>query len=232
MMMDIFSSFDPHIYSISSSVPSILFWILSTASIFILHTTFWVQPNRVFWMISIFTNVIFAQSMRTSTIKSKGFTNFITSLFLLLTITNLSGLIPYMFSSSSHLFFTFTLGLPLWLSIVLSSFTYSPISWMAHLLPSGAPWWLNPFLILIETMSIILRPITLSFRLTANMSAGHIVLSLLGSFASSLIFTAPTTFILLMITQILYMTFEIGICLIQAYIFCLLLTLYMDEHTN
>lgn len=85
---------------------------------------------------------------------------------------------------------------------------------------------------LIETVRIIVRPVTLSVRLVANIRAGHIVLRLIGIYASSYLFISLANFILLLLVQIFYIIFEIGICVIQAYIFCLLLTLYADDHTR
>lgn len=89
---------------------------------------------------------------------------------------------------------------------------------------------MNPFLVLIETIRILVRPITLSVRLIANIRAGHIVLRLIGIYASSFVFISGVSFFLLLIVQFMYIVFEMGICLIQAYIFCLLLTLYADDH--
>jgi len=103
---------------------------------------------------------------------------------------------------------------------------------MAGLLPGGAPDWLNPFLVIVETISIVVRPITLSVRLVANIRAGHIVLRLIGIYASSYIFISTARFVTLLGIQVGYIMFEMGICIIQGYIFCLLITLYADDHTN
>ena len=142
------------------------------------------------------------------------------------------GLLPYSFRYSSHIVFSLIFGLPLWLSLIMSRFNNSPKAFIGGLLPAGAPRWLNPFLVLVETISIVVRPVTLSVRLVANMRAGHIVLSLIGIYASVYIFLSYRAFILLLFIQIFYIIFEIGICLIQAYIFCLLLRLYADDHTH
>ncbi|WP_459468053.1 F0F1 ATP synthase subunit A, partial [Erwinia amylovora] len=95
----------------------------------------------------------------------------------------------------------------------------------------GAPAPLNPFLVIIETVSIFVRPITLSVRLTANIRAGHIVLTLIGNYLTASLFTSSIITIAAFITiQIFYTIFEFGIRMIQAYIFSLLITLYSDEH--
>lgn len=103
---------------------------------------------------------------------------------------------------------------------------------IAHLLPDGAPDWLNPFLVLIETSRVIVRPLTLSFRLAANIRAGHIVLGLIRIYSAAALLTSYGAFLSLLATTIFYIIFEIAICLIQAYIFCLLLSLYANDHAH
>jgi len=122
--------------------------------------------------------------------------------------------------------------MPLWLAIILSTFAKSIQKSIAHLLPDGAPDWLNPFLVLIETTRVTVRPITLSFRLAANMRAGHIVLRLIGIYCATAWFTSIIGLISLVLTTVGYILFEVAICLIQAYIFCLLLSLYSDDHAH
>jgi ATP synthase subunit 6 len=110
---------------------------------------------------------------------------------------------------------------------------FNPTSVIAGLLPMGAPAPLNPFLVVIETVSILVRPVTLSVRLTANISAGHIVLTLIGNYLTARFFLSSVFSILLLaLIQVFYTIFEFGISLIQAYIFCLLITLYSDEHPH
>uniref|UniRef100_UPI0030E3AF11 ATP synthase F0 subunit 6 n=1 Tax=Pilargis verrucosa TaxID=1818081 RepID=UPI0030E3AF11 len=232
MLMDIFSSFDPHTNYIYSSISPMLFWMLTSLSILLLHPSFWINPSRTFWMTSTSVEIMFSQATRTLGVHIKGFSLIVITLFILLITSNLLGLIPYTFSPTSHLFMTFSIGLPMWLSLIISSVFLAPKTFLASLLPAGAPAWLSPALVIIETVSIMVRPITLSFRLAANMSAGHIVLGLMGMAASSIMFSSTTTFSMLMLIQVIYTLFEIGICLIQAYIFCLLLTLYADDHPH
>lgn len=102
---------------------------------------------------------------------------------------------------------------------------------VAALLPAGAPPALSPFLVLVETVSLLVRPITLSVRLAANMSAGHIVLGLVGNYFAGACFRSSSVFILALV-QVFYSIFEFAICAVQGYIFCLLLVLYSDEHSR
>jgi F-type H+-transporting ATPase subunit a len=96
------------------------------------------------------------------------------------------------------------------------------------LAPSGAPGALMPFLILIETISILIRPITLTVRLVANISAGHIILALLANVLSSSLGIFSWSACVAII--IFYYLFEIFVSFIQAYIFTLLIRLYITEH--
>ena len=232
MLTDIFSSFDPDINSIIISLPSPIFWLLNLRCIFVFFSNFWIAPNSIIQLTSQIKNVIQEQTSRTSGKHLKGLGTVLTAVFILIISRNIIGLFPYVFRTRRHLFFTISLAIPLWLRLIISSIFTSPTRFIAGILPGGAPDWLNPFLALVESISILLRPITLSFRLAANISAGHIALGLIGIYSATALITSTSNFILLIIIQIFYIIFELGICLIQAYIFCLLLSLYADDHTT
>lgn len=232
MLIDIFSSFDPATNSFFN-ISSISFWFFNSLLIIIIHPLIWMLPNRLSWSSYLFARIIHDQSSRTFTNNLKGLSLIFTSLFIFIIFINFSGILPYMFSSTSHLLFTLSFGLPLWLALIISGALTSPSDTLANLLPGGAPSWLNPFLTLIETTRICVRPITLSFRLAANIRAGHIVLTLISVYLVFAIFKlGPLSLSILFLIQTGYSIFEFGICLIQAYIFCLLLTLYRDDHPN
>nr|QJF73050.1 ATP synthase F0 subunit 6 [Charonia tritonis] len=231
MLVDIFSSFDDNNQVFMSLY--ILMWVFSLSSIIIFSSTYWVMSPRWMNLIMLFKDTVSSQIFRSFGLNMGGFINVITALFLFLIFMNLSGLIPYVFSPTSHLAVSLSLGLPLWLSLIISAVFFNPSSVIAGLLPMGAPAPLNPFLVIIETVSIMVRPITLSVRLTANMSAGHIVLTLIGNYLTASFFMSSIfSMIMLLSIQVLYTIFEFGISLIQAYIFCLLITLYSDEHPH
>nr|AOY34914.1 ATP synthase F0 subunit 6 [Charonia lampas] len=231
MLVDIFSSFDDNNQVFMSLY--ILMWIFSLSSIIIFSSTYWIMSPRWVSLIMTFKDTVSSQIFRSFGLNMGGFINVITGLFLFLIFMNLSGLIPYVFSPTSHLAVSLSLGLPLWLSLIISAIFFNPSSVVAGLLPMGAPAPLNPFLVIIETVSIMVRPITLSVRLTANMSAGHIVLTLIGNYLTTSFFVSSIfSMIMLLSIQVLYTIFEFGISLIQAYIFCLLITLYSDEHPH
>nr|YP_009169450.1 ATP synthase F0 subunit 6 [Galeodea echinophora]AKL90647.1 ATP synthase F0 subunit 6 [Galeodea echinophora] len=231
MLVDIFSSFDDNNQVFMSLY--ILMWVFSLSTIIIFSSTYWTMSPRWVSLILIFKDTVSSQIFRSFGLNMGGFINIISGLFLFLIFMNLSGLIPYVFSPTSHLAVSLSLGLPLWLSLIISAIFLNPSSVIAGLLPMGAPAPLNPFLVIIETVSIMVRPITLSVRLTANMSAGHIVLTLIGNYLTTSFFMSSIfSMIMLLSIQVFYTIFEFGIGLIQAYIFCLLITLYSDEHPH
>lgn len=230
MILDIFSSFDPGTSRLNNLISPLLFWIVSCASILLFFLNLWVTPSNLSICINSVINVINDQGTRTHGFHVKGFNRFIVALFIIIININLIGLLPAVFRYSSHLLFTLRFGLPLWLSLIISAIIFNTSRWVAGLLPGGAPHWLNPFLVMIETIRILVRPLTLSFRLAANISAGHIVLTLIGSYCAASIFSSLTRLAFLLSIQVGYIIFELGICLIQRYIFCLLLRLYRDDH--
>lgn len=231
MIPDIFSSFDPYIFNTIFPTNS-LFLIANTLIILLIQSSFWVINSRASTLKSPIKGTIFTQLSRTSGLHLKGLSTPLSCIFFLLIIINLIGLIPYTFSTSSHLIFTLSLGLPIWLRMIISRFAHRPKKSTAHFLPDGAPDWLNPFLVLIETTRVLVRPLTLSFRLAANIRAGHIVLRLMGIYCASAWFSSILNTALLTLTTLGYILFEVAICLIQAYIFCLLLSLYSDDHAH
>nr|QBM10931.1 ATP synthase F0 subunit 6 [Onustus exutus] len=211
----------------------ILMWLFCLGTILVFSSSYWVMNPRWNSVMMVFKDTVSSQIFRSFGFNLGGFINIITGLFLFLILMNLSGLIPYVFSPTSHLAVSLSLGLPLWLSLIVSALFFNLSSVVAGLLPMGAPAPLNPFLVVIETVSIMVRPITLSVRLTANMSAGHIVLTLIGNYLTASFFISSVfSMLFLVMIQVFYTIFEFGIALIQAYIFCLLITLYSDEHPH
>jgi len=96
----------------------------------------------------------------------------------------------------------------------------------SHLTPQGTPFILIPFMVLIETIRLIIRPITLAIRLTANIIAGHLLISLIGSSGQSLRIIALS---IILRVQIFLIILEIAVAFIQSYVFTILRTLYRSE---
>nr|QDI93898.1 ATP synthase F0 subunit 6 [Tuxedo drakei] len=221
MMTNLFSTFDP-----STSMKSSLNWTSTFIGLTIMPMMYWVIPSRVNMMFKILFNNLYKEFKNLLGSKSKGFNLLIISLFMFILFNNLMGLMPYIFTSSSHLTFTLALALPLWLSMMMFGWVNKTQEMFAHMIPNGTPPMLMPFMVLIETISNLIRPGSLAVRLTANMIAGHLLMSLLGNNmteANMLIMS------MIMSVQVILMLFETAVSMIQAYVFSVLTTLYSSE---
>nr|QTH79279.1 ATP synthase F0 subunit 6 [Monolepta hieroglyphica] len=222
MMMNLFSSFDP-----SSNFNLSMNWMSTMIGLLIIPPMFWLIPSRMnmIWMKIIIT---LHKEFKTllGNYKSQGSTLIFISLFSIILFNNFLGLFPYIFTSTSHMTMTLSLALPLWLSFMIYGWINNTIHMLAHLVPQGTPPILMPFMVCIETISNIIRPSTLAIRLSANMIAGHLLMTLLGN-------TGPMMNLLmlniLIITQILLLTLETAVSMIQSYVFAVLSTLYSSE---
>nr|WOC30363.1 ATP synthase F0 subunit 6 [Eodorcadion gorbunovi] len=222
MMMNLFSSFDP-----STNINLSLNWVSTLIGLLIIPMSFWLIPSRlsILWL-----NIIFTLHKEFKILiglnKAQGSTLIFISLFSLILFNNFLGLFPYIFTSTSHMTLTLTLALPLWLSFMLYGWINNTIHMFAHLVPQGTPPILMPFMVCIETISNIIRPGTLAVRLSANMIAGHLLMTLLGN-------TGPMLSLILInfliITQILLLILESAVSIIQSYVFAILSTLYSSE---
>nr|WIM35479.1 ATP synthase F0 subunit 6 [Rhinochimaera atlantica] len=153
------------------------------------------------------------------------------SLMLLLMTLNLLGLLPYTFTPTTQLSLNLGLAVPLWLATVLVGMINQPTTSLGHLLPEGTPAPLIPMLIIIETISLMIRPIALAVRLTANLTAGHLLMQLIATAAFVLMNSMPMVAMLTSLVLFLLTLLEVAVALIQAYVFVLLLSLYLQENT-
>lgn len=149
-------------------------------------------------------------------------------MFIFILVNNLLGLTPFTYTLTRNLLTVRRLGVLIWLGLLISGFLKFPKIVLAHLAPRGAPLALQPLLVIIELVRILIRPLTLTVRLVANISAGHIVLGLIANTLRALVTRSYLPILLGII--ILYNLFEFFVGAIQAYIFTLLLTLYSSEH--
>nr|BAF51860.1 ATPase subunit 6 [Macrorhamphosodes uradoi] len=152
------------------------------------------------------------------------------SLMLFLLTLNLLGLLPYTFTPTTQLSLNMGLAVPLWLATVIIGMRNQPTIALGHLLPEGTPTPLIPVLIIIETISLFIRPLALGVRLTANLTAGHLLIQLIATAAFVLLPLMPTVAILTAALLFLLTLLEIAVAMIQAYVFVLLLSLYLQEN--
>ncbi|YP_009122442.1 ATP synthase F0 subunit 6 (mitochondrion) [Sander lucioperca] len=154
----------------------------------------------------------------------------LTSLMIFLITLNMLGLLPYTFTPTTQLSLNLGLAVPLWLATVLIGMRNQPTHALGHLLPEGTPGPLIPVLIIIETISLFIRPLALGVRLTANLTAGHLLIQLIATAAFVLLPLMPMVAILTSTVLVLLTLLEVAVAMIQAYVFVLLLSLYLQEN--
>nr|WGM81678.1 ATP synthase F0 subunit 6 [Mastigias papua] len=155
---------------------------------------------------------------------------FIFSLFLLLTLLNLLGLFPYVFTVGTHIIITFGISLSILIAVTILGVKNFKFDFFSMLMPQGAPMGLAPLLVLIETASYLSRAISLGVRLAANLSAGHLLFAILASFSYKMLINGMLFLSLFPIGIMVFITvLEIAVAMIQAYVFCLLTTIYLED---
>nr|YP_001994306.1 ATP synthase F0 subunit 6 [Maulisia mauli]WNH24114.1 ATP synthase F0 subunit 6 [Maulisia argipalla]BAG49402.1 ATPase subunits 6 [Maulisia mauli] len=154
----------------------------------------------------------------------------LTSLMVFLITLNMLGLLPYTFTPTTQLSLNMGLAVPLWLATIIIGMRNQPTTALGHLLPEGTPVPLIPMLIIIETISLFIRPLALGVRLTANLTAGHLLIQLIATAAFVLLPMMPTVALLTATVLFLLTLLEVAVAMIQAYVFVLLLTLYLQEN--
>nr|YP_009227815.1 ATP synthase F0 subunit 6 [Gynaephora aureata]AIC83197.1 ATP synthase F0 subunit 6 [Gynaephora aureata] len=223
MMSNLFSIFDPSTNQFNLS----LNWLSTLLGFLFIPYSFWLLPNRYMYLwnqILIKLHNEFKTLLKNNYFK--GPTLIFTSMFYFIMFNNFLGLFPYIFTSTSHLTLSLSISLPLWLSFMIYGWINNYNHMFIHMIPQGTPMILMPFMVLIETISNIIRPSTLSIRLTANMIAGHLLLTLLSSTSSNMNYYLISLMILF---QILLLILESAVTIIQSYVIAILSTLYSSE---
>nr|WAM61654.1 ATP synthase F0 subunit 6 [Neptis soma] len=223
MMNNLFSIFDPSTNLFNLSIN----WISTLIGLMFIPYSFWLIPNRHFILWNFISNKLHNEFKTLLGPNSfNGSTFIFISLFFFILFNNFLGLFPYIFTSTSHLNISLSLSLTLWLSFMIYGWINNTQHMFIHMIPQGTPTILMPFMVLIETISNIIRPGTLAVRLTANMIAGHLLLTLLSSTGINM---PNYLVIILILIQILLLILESAVAVIQAYVITILSTLYSSE---
>nr|QUA10463.1 ATP synthase F0 subunit 6 [Symposiachrus bimaculatus]QUA11308.1 ATP synthase F0 subunit 6 [Symposiachrus trivirgatus] len=189
----------------------------------------WVT-NRLSTLQLWFINLVTKQLMMPLNKKGHKWALILTSLMIFLLLINLLGLLPYTFTPTTQLSMNLALAFPLWLATLLTGLRNQPSASLGHLLPEGTPTPLIPALIMIETTSLLIRPLALGVRLTANLTAGHLLIQLISTATTALLSTMPVVSLLTLLVLFLLTILEVAVAMIQAYVFVLLLSLYLQEN--
>nr|YP_010478402.1 ATP synthase F0 subunit 6 [Nesophrosyne maritima]UVI59846.1 ATP synthase F0 subunit 6 [Nesophrosyne maritima] len=216
MMLNLFSVFDPSTGFCSLNWLSVMLFLF-------MPTPFWKTPSKLMSTImSTNMKIMYEIIMH---MKSSKPSILLVSMFMFMLTMNVMGLLPYVFTSPAHISCSLAIALSMWMSLMLYGWINHTNKMFVHLLPIGTPTLLMPFMVLIESISNLIRPGSLAVRLTANMIAGHLLMSLLGS---NLILNLPLMMVMMWLFMGLMM-FELAVAFIQAYVFMTLSTLYSSE---
>nr|UAT98543.1 ATP synthase F0 subunit 6 [Neoalcathous huangshanana] len=215
MMTSLFSTFDPTTNIIQMN------WIIMLTTMFMLPKWFWIKKSRWNKLMKMMEKKLTGE-FKTMT-HHKEMMILSISTFVMIMMMNIMGLFPYIFTATSHLSVSLSIALPMWFMLNIYGWMKYTNNMFKHMLPSGTPMMISPMMIMIETIGNVIRPISLSVRLTANMIAGHLLMTLLGNTASTekMLITMPL--------QMMLMAFESSISIIQAYVMSTLITLYSSE---
>nr|YP_010757417.1 ATP synthase F0 subunit 6 [Aconurella sibirica]WEU77760.1 ATP synthase F0 subunit 6 [Aconurella sibirica] len=216
MIMNLFSVFDPTTGNLS------LNW-MSMLLVMILPSPYWNVPSKSMILILMVLKSLAKEIiMHINKIEP---TVLFLSMFTFILINNMMGLVPYVFTASAHLTFSLAIALTIWMSLMIFGWLKKTNNMFIHLVPVGTPYPLMPFMVMIESISNFIRPGSLAVRLSANMIAGHLLMTLLGNNLSNNFFNM----MLIMWLFMGLMMFELAVAFIQSYVFMTLSALYSSE---
>nr|AHA52455.1 ATP synthase F0 subunit 6 [Acanthormius sp. QL-2013] len=220
MMLNLFSIFDFSTNLIMSN------WISSVICLLMIPQIYWLFKSRIIFFMNNFFFMLFMEFYIIMKLKFNinNMIYFIV-LFIFILINNFMGLYSYIFTSTSHLIFSMVFSLSMWMGIVIFGWVKNTEFMLIHLVPQGTPFFLMFFMVLIELLSNLIRPMTLAVRLTANMIAGHLLLTLLASFIPDEFYL----YLIILILQLMLLLLEVAVSFIQSYVFIILMILYLKE---
>jgi len=160
---------------------------------------------------------------------AKPFFPFIFTLFMFVLFCNMVGMLPYSFTVTSHIIVTFALAAIVFIGVTIIGFVKHGIKYLELFVPKGVPFVLLPLIVIIEIISYLSRPVSLSVRLFANMMAGHTMLKVFGGFVISLGLLGgwlPLSF------SVALTGLEILVAFLQAYVFAILTCIYLNDALN
>nr|AIT57563.1 ATP synthase F0 subunit 6 [Macaca arctoides]WDA96227.1 ATP synthase F0 subunit 6 [Macaca arctoides] len=187
--------------------------------------------NRLTTIQQNLTQFTLKQMMKTHNAKGQTWSLMLMSLITFIAMTNLLGLLPYSFTPTTQLSMNLAMAIPLWAGTVVMGLRFKIKNSLAHLLPQGTPTPLIPMLVAIETISLLIQPVALAVRLTANITAGHLLIHLTGNAVLALSTINLSMTLLISTLLVLLTVLEIAVALIQAYVFTLLISLYLRNNT-
>ena len=186
-------------------------------------------PNKMQLLAELSYTFISKMISDTAGSKGKPYFSFIFSIFMFVLFCNMFGMIPYSFTVTSHIIVTFILASFIFIGVTIIGFIKHGPGYLKLFIPSGVPLVLMPLIVVIEIISYLSRPISLSVRLFANMMAGHTMLKVFGGFVISLGIVGgwlPLSF------SVALTGLEILVAFLQAYVFAILTCIYLNDALN
>nr|AUY55038.1 ATP synthase F0 subunit 6 [Chelodina oblonga] len=221
--------FDQFSSPVLIGIPLIMLSLLVPTMMFPTKDNRWLT-NRLMTMQTWIINTFTKQLMLPISQAGHNWSVMLTPLMILLVMSNLLGLLPYTFTPTTQLSMNLGLAIPMWLATLLIGMRNQPTTSLAHLLPEGTPLPLIPPLIMIETISLFIRPIALGVRITANLTAGHLLIQLTSTAVLALLPTITSLSLTIAIVLFMLTVLELAVAIIQAIVFVLLLSLYLQEN--
>ena len=210
-----------------------LFMIISTVSILLVFNLGSkrnsILPNKIQLLAELSYTFVAKMISDTAGSKAKPYFAFIFSLFMFVLFCNMFGMIPYTFTVTSHIIVTFILASFIFIGETIIGFIKHEFGYLKLFVPSGVPAVLLPLIVVIEIISYLSRPISLSVRLFANMMAGHTMMKVFGGFVISLGLVGgwlPLSF------SVALTGLEILVAFLQAYVFAILTCIYLNDALN
>ena len=188
-----------------------------------------IVPTKIQLLTEISYTLVSKMISDTAGSKAKPYFPFIFSLFMFVLFCNMLGMLPYSFTVTSHIIVTFALAAVIFIGVTIIGFANHGVGYLKLFIPSGVPVVLLPLIVIIEIISYLARPVSLSVRLFANMMAGHTMLKVFGGFVISLGIIGgwlPLSF------TVALTGLEILIAFLQAYVFAILTCIYLSDALN
>jgi len=186
-------------------------------------------PTKIQLLTELSYTLISKMISDTAGSKAKPYFPFVFSLFMFVLFCNMLGMLPYSFTVTSHIIVTFALAAVIFVGVTIIGFVNHGAGYLKLFIPSGVPLFLLPLIVIIEIISYLSRPVSLSVRLFANMMAGHTMLKVFGGFVISLGIIGgwlPLGF------TVALTGLEILIAFLQAYVFAILTCIYLNDALN
>ena len=222
-MNNLFSIFDPNVNWANIR----LNWVRALIVILWIPRIFWLTKSKIVTILSLTIKSLAAEyRLNFAPVNSPGHTHWAITLFLIILLNNLAGLTPYTFTATSHLSFSVRIALTMWVGYTLYRMVINIGRFLAHLVPTGTPYVLIPFIVLIELVRNVIRPVTLSVRLAANLVAGHLLITLV---RAPIVRSGFIRLVILLTCLYFLIILESAVAFIQAYVFRMLRTLYLAE---